>query len=106
MKEKQYIEKYGFDIFFPEDVKKMLGKELIEETDSYTIEGKIIDYKFSEDCILKEGEKYLAFQMLFKTDDNKEIWSLAYPTDIKAPPIYDDYTDGLTKRFKKHINNS
>lgn len=102
-KESEYVEEYGFDLFFPEKVINSLGRELQVENDKdeVTMRGVVTDYRWSDTWFKVGNEKYLGVEFQF---DN-EAWTPAFPTEIKRPPIDPAHTARLLSSCKEAFKN-
>jgi len=103
-KKSEYLEQYGFDIPFTEKELSMIGRDLQfckGDDDEIEMEGIVNDLRFGDCTFIKEGVKFLSIQ--FKVGDK---WSREFPTEIKAPPIYEEYTDNLAKEAISLIKDS
>lgn len=103
MKKSEYLEKYGFDIPFTEKELSLIGRDLQfckGDNDEIEKEGIVTDLKFGGCTFIKKGKKYLSIQ--FAID---EWWSREFPTEILAPPIYEDYTEKLINEATKILEN-
>ena len=100
MAESQYLEKYGFTIFFTDKELEMLGKEVEITKGSEVRIGKITDLSFGESIYHKDDKRYLTIK--FAIDD---WWSGDFPTEILEPPIYEEYTKETLKNTLKQIQN-
>jgi hypothetical protein len=96
MKKSEYLEKYGFDIPFTEKELSLVGKDLQfckGDNDEIEKEGIITDLRFGDCTFIKKSKKYLSVQ--FAID---EWWSREFPTEILAPPIYQEYMHTLVNK--------
>lgn len=102
MKKSDYLEKYGFDIPFTEKELSLIGRDLQffkGDNDELEKEGIVTNLKFGDSTFIKKGKKYLSIQFAIGG-----WWSREYPTDILAPPIYDQYTKNLLDKSIEIIN--
>lgn len=103
-KKSEYLEQYGFDIPFTEKELSLIGRNLQfckGDNDEIEMEGIVDDLKFGDCTFIKEGVKFLSVQ--FKVGDK---WSREFPTEILAPPIYQEHINDLVKESMYLINDS
>jgi hypothetical protein len=101
IKKSEYLEKYGFDIPFTEKELALVGKDLQfckGNDDEIEKEGVVTDLRFGDSTVVKKGKKYLTVQFAIG-----DWWSMEFPTDITAPPIYNDYENSLYERARNNI---
>ena len=95
-KTSEYLEKYGFDIPFTEKELSLIGRNLQfckGDNDELENEGIVTNLRFGESTFIRKRKKYLSVQFAIGG-----WWSREFPTDILAPPIYQEYTNKLISK--------
>lgn len=96
----EYLAKYGFDIPYTDYMLDIIGVdvEITGKNDEVLKTGIATGVRFGDSVIERKGVRYLSFQVGIGN-----YWSQDFPSDVKEPPIYDEYEKKLVERSMKSI---